>query len=118
MVAGIYLSMDQTEWYRNDFSDTDLLTGTIYTDINRTSAKNLTGFTVTIRMNWPNRLGDRFGKEATIVSAANGTWSYAVADGDMPQRGVYYIAAEISDATNKQTTLNRVEFQVLGGASG
>lgn len=115
MAAGLYLSLDQDRWMRNDFSATNKLTGTIYTDINQTSAKNLTGYTITIRMNVPERIGDRFGKEASIVVAANGTWSYAVGESEMPPRGVYYVLAELSKTGDRESTLNRVELQVLGG---
>ena len=98
MAYGLYLSLDQTRWYRGDYSADSKLTGTIYTDKNKTKAKNLTGYTVKIRVFKPRRFGDRFNKTATIVSASNGTWSYAVQDGEMPVFGLYEVKAEISKA--------------------
>jgi len=121
MAYGIYLSLDQDRFFRNNFSSTNPLTGTIYTDINQTSAKNLTGYTIIIRMSRPNgpgRFSDFLNKTATIVVAANGTWSLALASGEVPQRGVFYVTAEISNATDTESTLNRVEFQIIQGPTG
>jgi len=121
MAYGIYLSLDQDRFFRNNFSSTNPLTGTIYTDINQTSAKDLTGYTIIIRMSRPNgpgRFSDFLNKTATIVVAANGTWSLALASGEVPQRGVFYVTAEISNATDTESTLNRVEFQIIQGPTG
>ena len=118
MAYGLYLSLDQTRWYRGDYSADSKLTGTIYTDKIKTKAKNLTGYTVKIRVFKPRRFGDRFNKTATIVSASNGTWSYAVQDGEMPVFGLYEVKAEISKADARESTLNYVELLVLEGPSG
>ena len=118
MAAGLYLSLDQDQWFRNNFSSTNPLTGTIYTDINQTSAKDLTGYAITIRMSRPNgpgRFSDFFNKTASIVVAANGTWSYAIAQSELPHRGVYYVTAELTKAGDQESTLNRVEFHILEG---
>lgn len=118
MAYGLFLALDQDRWYRGDFSSESKLTGTIYTDKNRTQKKNLTGYTITIRLHKPSTIGDRFGKVASIVSATNGTWSYAVADGEMPVFGLYECKAELTKSGVKESTLNRVEFSVLEGATG
>jgi len=119
MAYGLYLSLDQDRWFRENFSSTEKLTGTIYTDINQTSAKDLTGFTINIRLSrseGPGKFGDFFNKTASAVVAANGTWSYAVQRGEMPTRGLYYVTAELSAATtDKMSTLNRVQLYVLEG---
>jgi len=121
MVYGIFGVFDQNRWFRNNFSDEDLLTGTIFTDVNEVTAKNLTGFTVKIilsRPDGPGRHGDFLQGAATIVSAANGTWSFAMREEDVPPRGLYYIAAEISKTGTRETTINRVEFFILEGPAG
>ena len=67
MVYGLYLTMDQSKWYRADFSATNKLTGTLFTEINLGTAKNLTGYAIQIRLYKGNRWGDHFDKTATIV---------------------------------------------------
>ncbi len=118
MAYGLYLELDQKTWYRGDYSADNKLTGTIYTDKNKTQAKNLSGYTVKIRIYKIRRVGDRFNKTATIVSASDGTWEYAVQDGEMPIFGLYEVKAEISKADARESTLNYTELLVLQGASG
>lgn len=115
MAYGLYLKLDQKQWYRGDYSATNKLTGTIYTDKNMTVAKNLTGYTLTVRMFKPRTIGDRFNKTATIVTAASGTWSYAVQQGEMPIFGLYHVTVTLSKSGDQETTLNTVELQVLEG---
>jgi len=115
VVYGLWLALDQSRIYRGDFSSENKLTGTIYTDINQVTAKNLTGYTITIRMHRPIHFGDFFNNDATIVVAGNGTWSYALTDGDTPPRGIYYVKAEIKKSGVVESTLNRVEMHILGG---
>jgi len=115
LAAGLFLTLDQTQWYRDNFSSTNKLTGTIWTDNNRTVAKNLTGFTIVIRMYKGNRWGDHFGKTADIVVAANGTWSYAVQQNEIPPPDIFNVVAEISASGSRETTLNRQELNVLEG---
>ena len=118
MAYGLYLVLDQDQWYRDDFSDTNLLTGTIYTNKSLTVKANLTGFTLKIRMMRNNRWGDHFGKTATIVSATAGTWSYAVTVNDMPPPGIYNVKLELTKSGRQESTLNRQELYVLEGAVG
>ena len=94
MVYGLYLKMDQLKWFRDDFSSDDKMTGTIYTNLNLTTAKNLTGYTVVIRLYTGNRWGDHFGITAEIVVEADGTWSYAVQQGKMPPPAIYNVKIE------------------------
>ena len=115
MAYGLYLTLDQKRWFHGDFSDEDYLTGTIYTDSNRTTAKTLTGYTITIRMHRPNSTSDLFNQTATIVTAGSGTWRVAVTDGTMPTSGVYYVKAELTKSGTKESTLNRVELDVVRG---
>ena len=107
--------MDQDRWFRGDFSSSDKLTGTIYSDKNRTVAKDLTGYTIKIKLFKTRTIGDRFNKTATIVTAADGTFSYAVQDGDMPIWGNYEVIIELTKSGVRETTLNTVEFQILEG---
>ena len=115
MAYGLYLKLDQSRWFRGDFSATNAFTGTIYTDKNQTAAKNLTGFTLTIRMHRPIHFGDFFSQTATIVVAGDGTFKYNFLSGDSPPRGLYFVKLEISKAGDTESTLNRVELHVLGG---
>jgi len=118
MAYGLWLALDQTRWYRGDFSATNALTGTIYTDVNEVTAKDLTGYTLTIRFNRPIHFGDMFNREATIVVAANGTFKYNFTEGDSPPRGIYMVKVEITKAGDRESTLNREEIIILGGPSG
>lgn len=113
MAYGLYLRLDQDVWARGDYSSENKLTGTIYTDKNRTQKKNLTGYTITIRMFKPRTIGDRFNKQASIVSASGGTFEYAIADGELPIFGLYEVKVELTKSGVKESTLNHVEFQVL-----
>jgi hypothetical protein len=117
MAYGLYLELDQSKWYRDDFSSDNALTGTIYTDKQLTQAKNLTGFTIKIRMDKGRSMGDRFGKTGTIVSATDGTFKYNMTDGDSPFPGIYRVRAELTKSGVKETTLNRVELLIVLGAS-
>jgi len=103
MALGLYLSVDQRELRANDFSDTDLLTGTIYTDEAKSSAKNLTGYTLDILI-YKEGGSVSFDKTATIVTAANGTFSYAIAEGELPPAGIYLIEVELSQSGQRIST--------------
>ena len=118
MAYGLYLTLDQSKWYRGDFSSENKLTGTVYTDNNFTTVKDLSGYSIKIRMYKPRTIGDRFNKTATIVSATDGTWSYAVAEGEIPIYGNYEVKAELNKSGVRESTLNRVELLILEGPSG
>ena len=115
MAYGFYLVTDQPKWYRDDFSDTNKLTGTIYTDQGLTKKANITGYTLTIRLYKNYRWGDYFGKTGSIVSATAGTWEYAVQQNEMPPPGIYNMKLELSQSGRKESTLNRQELLILEG---
>lgn len=115
MVYGIFLQLDQKQWYRDNFSATNKLTGTIYTDNNLSVAKDLTGFAIQIRMFKGNKWGDNFDKTASIVVAANGTWEYAVNQNEMPPPDIFNVVAEITKSGDRESTLNRQELLILEG---
>jgi hypothetical protein len=115
LAYGLYLTLDQQEWYRGDFSSESKLTGTIFTNKNKTTKKDLSGYTVTIRLFKSRTIGDRFNKQATIVSATNGTFEYAVGEGEMPIFGLYEVVVTLTKTGVQESTLNHVELQVLEG---
>ena len=117
MAYGLYLTLDQEQWYRGDFSSESKITGTLYTDKNRTVAKNLTGYTITIRLFKSRTIGDRFNKTASIVSASAGTFDYAVGQGEMPIFGLYEVVVTLTKSGVQESTLNHVELQILEGPS-
>ncbi|UVF62432.1 upper tail fiber [Nitrososphaeria virus YSH_922147] len=116
MAYGAYLSLDQSKWASGDYSSSNKLTGTIYSDKDKTTALTLTGYTLTIRMfksRWNS--ADYFNKEASIVSAGSGTFSYAVAQGEMPPDGRYMVKVELVKSGEQMSTLNDVYLFVRGG---
>ncbi len=117
MAYGLYLVMDQPKWYRDDFSSENKLTGTIYTNQQYTKKKNLTGYTLKIRLYKNYRWGDYFGKTATISSATGGTFEYAVNENEMPPPNIYNIKLELSKTGVQESTLNRQELLILEGPS-
>ena len=115
MAYGLYLVLDQDQWYRDDYSATNKLTGTIYTNKSLTKKKDLSGYTITIRLYKGSRWGDHFGKTASIVSATGGTFEYAVNEGEMPPPSIYNVKVELSKTGDRESTLNRQELFVLEG---
>ena len=103
MALGLYLSLGQKELRANDFSDTDLLTGTIYTDEAKSTAKNLTGYTLDILI-YKEGGSVAFDKTATIVTAADGTFSYAIAENELPPQGIYLIEIELTQSGQRIST--------------
>lgn len=114
MAYKAYLTLDQPRWVNGDYSSSNKLTGTIYSDASKATAYSLTGLTLKIRIfkRWQN--SDYFDKTATIVSASAGTWEYAVAKGEMPQPGMYVLKVEMSSSGNQVSTFPE-EFEVLEG---
>jgi len=115
MAYGLWLKLDQTRAHREDFSSDAFLTGTIYTNIGQSTAKNLTGYTLLVRMHRQIHFGDFFNKTADIVTAADGTWKYLVKAGELPPRGLYFVTVQLTKSGVRESTLNRVELNVLGG---
>lgn len=114
MAYKAYLRLDQPIWNNGDYSSSNKLTGTIYTDASKSNPYSLTGLTLKIRIfkRWQNT--DYFDKTATIVIAASGTWEYAVATGEMPGPGLYMIKIEMSSSGNQVSTFPE-EFEILEG---
>ena len=115
MAYGLYLIIDQPKWFRGDYSTTNKLTGTLYSDQKFTREANLTGYTVTIRLTKNHRWGDYFDKTASIVSATGGTFSYAVGQNEMPPPGIYNVKIELSKSGARESTLNRQELMIIEG---
>jgi hypothetical protein len=117
LAYGLYLITDQPKWYRDDYSSTNKFTGTIYTNKQKTVKANLTGYTITIRLTKGNRWGDYLNKTASIVSATDGTFDYAVAQGEMPPPGLYNVKIELTKSGARESSLNRQELLILAGAT-
>ena len=115
MAYGVWLKLDQKVLYNGDFSSSNKLTGTIYTDEALTSAFTLTGYTLTVRIFPRGSSTDYFEKEASIVSAGSGTWSYAIAENELPSAGLWQVAIELEKSGEVMTTLNNVEILIKGG---
>lgn len=96
MALGAYLTVDQKQLPYGDYSGTNKLTGTIYSDKAKTTAFNLTSYTLTVRIfkRWTTQ--DLFNKTATINVAASGTWYYAIGQYELPPPGLYMIETELS----------------------
>ncbi len=119
MAYGLYLTTDQSRWFRGDFSSDNAFTGTIYTDINKQTVKDLTGYVITIRFHRPIHFGDFFNKVASDTGdPSDGTFEYFFKDGETPPRGRYFVKVELSKAGVIESTLNRVELEILPGPSG
>lgn len=109
----LYLKLDTETWKEFDFDDTNGITGTIYTDRAFSSAKDLTGFTITLKLYKIWHRVARIQKECTIVVAASGTWKYLPVEGDIPVAGLYEAEIELTDNSGiKKSTINRVEFYI------
>ena len=112
----LYLKLDSDTWKEFDFDDTNGITGTVYTDRAMSSAKNLTGFTLTFKLYRRWHRVSRVEQTATIVVAASGTWKWLPVEGDIPINGFYNAELEIADASGiKKSTKNDVEFFIKGG---
>lgn len=103
---GLYLTVDQRRWRYADYSSENGLTGTIYTDEAKTVAKDLTGYTLTIRLFRRLSNADHLNKTATITTAASGTWHYYPLQGEMPQSQIYVVKLELSKTGVLESTLN------------
>ena len=116
-LGGCYLKLDQTVLYNGNYSSSDKLTGTIYTDSALSSAFNLTGYTLTVRIYKRDHISDFFNKTATITVAASGTWYYAIAQGELPSSGLWLVNIELTKSGVQLNTLNNVEILIKRGPS-
>ena len=77
----------------------------------------MTGYALQVRIYKRWETSDKFNKTASIVVAASGTWSYAVADGEMPTSGLYQLEIELAKTGEVMSTFP-VEFHILAGPKG
>lgn len=117
MVLGTYVTLDQTTLYNGNYSDVAGLkvTGTVYSDVNKTTAFNLTGYTITLRMYKENGFSDQFNQTATITTAASGTFYISIASGTLPYAGLYLLDVALSKSGTLVSNLNRIEILIIRG---
>lgn len=117
MSLGLYLALDQSVIYRNDFTDVDALrlTGTIYSDILTSTAFDLTGYTLTLQFYREWGRTDFLNQTLTIDTAADGTFYLEPAEGKIPTADIYLATVELSKSGTKIHTINRVEVLVKDG---
>lgn len=117
MPLGVYLTLDQLVLYNENFSDVSgfKITGTVYSDINKTVAFNLTGYTIKLRLSKENAKSDNFNQTCTIDVAASGTFYLSVTENTLPIADFYLANIELTKSGSKVTSLNRVEVLVKRG---
>ena len=115
MVLGYYLTVDQSILFNSNFSDSLKITGTCYSDINKTVAFSLSGYTLTLRFHREGGTSDYYNQTAAIVSASSGTWEEAVTTGTLPQEGLYLIDLVLTKSGTQVSNLNRVEMLIKRG---
>ena len=117
MPLGIYLTLDQNSIYNDNFSDVAGLkiTGTIYSDINKSVAFDTTGYTIKLRLAKENGKSDYLNKACTATVAASGTWYLSVTESSLPVAGLYLAYIELTKSGSKITSLNRNEVLIQKG---
>lgn len=117
MPLGIYLTLDQLVLYNENFSDVSgfRITGTVYSDIDKSVAFNLTGYTIKLRLSRENAKSDNFNQTCTITVAASGTFYLAVTENTLPTAGLYLANVELTKSGTKVTSMNRVEVLIKRG---
>lgn len=107
----LFLKIDQTEWPFGDFSTESKLTGTIYTDKELVTPKDLTGFTISIKLFRRWHRMSFISQNVSAVSAVNGTWEYAVTESDFIHPGLFQLELELTKSGVREST-KPVEFYV------
>ena len=115
MTLGYYLALDQTLLFNGSFSSSLKLTGTCYSDIGKTVAFDLSGYTLTLRLYKENGYIDYFGQTCSIVTAASGTWSLAVTSDTLPFAGLYLVDLVLTKSGTQISNLNRIEMLIQKG---
>ena len=117
MPLGVYLTLDQSVIYNENFSDVSgfRLTGTLYSDIGKTVAFDTTGYTIKLRLAKEHGKSDYLNVTATATVAASGTWYYAVTENALPTAGLYLAYIELTKSGTKITSLNRNELLIERG---
>lgn len=117
MSLGIYLTLDQSVIYNDNYSDVSgfRITGTIYSDITKTVAFDTTGYTIKLRLSQGNGKSDQFNQTCTATVAASGTFYLAVATNTLPTAGLYLARIELSKSGSVVTSLSRNEILIMRG---
>ena len=117
MPLGIYVTLDQSIIYNDNYSDVSgfRLTGTIYSDIGKTVVFDTTGYTIKLRFSQGNGKADAFNQTCTATVAASGTFYLAVATNTLPVAGLYLAHVELSKSGSVVTSLNRNEILIRRG---
>ena len=117
MPLGVYLTLDQSVIYNENFSDVSgfRLTGTLYSDIGKTVAFDTTGYTITLRLAKDNGKSDYFNKTCTALVAASGTFYIQITENSLPTAGLYLAYIELTKSGSKITSLNRNELLIERG---
>lgn len=117
MVLGVYLTLDQKVLFNDDYSDASglKLTGTVYSDIGKTTAFNLTGYTITLRFYRDDSKSDRLNRECTITVAASGTFYINIATQQLPTAGLYLAKVTLTKSGTSVSSLNRSEILIKRG---
>ena len=112
MTLGYYLDFPQKVLFNGNFSSSLTLTGTCYTDINKTVAFDLTSYTLTLKLYKDNGTSDYYNETCTITTAASGTWSKAVTSGTLPYAGLYLVNLQLTKSGTQVSNLNRIEILI------
>ena len=117
MPLGIYVNLDQSVLYNDNYSDVSgfRLTGTIYSDIGKTVAFDTTGYTIKLRFSQGNGKADAFNQTCTATVAASGTFYLAVTTNTLPEAELYLVHVEVSKSGSLITSLNRIEILIRRG---
>lgn len=117
MALGLYLTLDQNTIFNGNFSDVSAfkLTGTIYTDVNRTTPLTLSGYTITMKIYRDGGYIDRFAQTCTITSSSGGTFYLSVTTGTLPYAGLYLVVMELTKSGTQISTMNRQELLIEKG---
>lgn len=117
MPLGVYLTLDDLVLYNENFSDVSgfRITGTVYSDVGKTVAFNLTGYTLKLRFSKEHAKSDNLNQTCTINVAASGTFYLAVTENTLPTEGLYLATLELTKSGTKVSSLNRIEVLIKKG---
>ena len=117
MVYAAYLVVNEKTIFNSDYSsDSGLqLTGTVFSERSLTTAFNLTGYTLTLRIYRNGSDSDQFNQTCTITVAASGTWYLQITSNTLPISGVYLAKMELSKSGTVISTLNDQEILIKQG---
>jgi hypothetical protein len=117
----LYLKLDNNIFVYGNYGASVVISGTVYSDRDLTSAVDLTGFTPIIRIHEMFSLVDKFGKTATITpdqTGSKGKFSYTTLLGDMTiSPGVYECNLNLSKTGTDSLDTEPVKIIIEYGAS-